>query len=236
MTLADFKELTESRFDWTQLLTTFTDKLNLTSSLLLSDDALVIVEDIPYYKALVKVLDETPNYVLYNYMGWMFANQFAKYAGKELQLLSFEYQKTLQGVKVQLPIWKRCVKQVYSELSWAVSRRYVDRFVPGNTKEAATALIKDLKESFRKLVLTDDWLDELTRSRALDKMTGMRENVAYPEWILDNAELDKFYGFSEKNYLTVQKGKYFESILDVNRFAMIKMYRELNQPVNLTIE
>jgi len=64
----------------------------------------------------------------------------------------------------------------------------------------------------------------------------MRENIAYPEWILRNDELDKYYGFSEQSWLTVQKGKYFDSILDINRFSMIKMYRELPLPVNLTID
>ncbi len=238
MTLGDFKELTESRFDWTQLLTTFTDRINLTDTLKLSDDALVIVEDLPYYRELVRTLDDTPNHVLYNYMGWMFANQFAKYAGKELQGLSFAYQKAQQGVKEQPPVWKRCVKQVYAELSWAVSRRYVDRFVPANTKQKATALISDLKAAFRQLVLADSWLDEVTRQRALEKMAAMRENVAYPQWILDNGELDRLYGFETEaaRGLAVRPGRYFQSVLDLNRLAMVKMYRELSQPVNLTID
>ena len=238
MTLGDFKELTESRFDWTELLTTFTDRINLTDTLKLSDDALVIVEDLPYYRELVRTLDDTPNHVLYNYMGWMFANQFAKYAGKELQGLSFAYQKAQQGVKEQPPVWKRCVKQVYAELSWAVSRRYVDRFVPANTKQKATALISDLKAAFRQLVLADSWLDEVTRQRALEKMAAMRENVAYPQWILDNGELDRLYGFETEaaRGLAVRPGRYFQSVLDLNRLAMVKMYRELSQPVNLTID
>ncbi len=155
MTLEDFKLLTESRFDWTALLTTYTDQNGLTSSLKLSDDALVIVEDVPYYRELVRTLDDTPDYVLANYMGWMFASQYAKYTGGELQALAFAYQQAQQGVKVQQPVWKRCVRQVFSEMSWAVSRRYVDRFLPSDTKEKATLLIKDLKDSFRRLVLTD---------------------------------------------------------------------------------
>lgn len=176
MSLNEFKQLTESRFDWTELLVKYTSQLNL--SYLISDDDLVIVEDIPYYKAVSRLLDDTPDYVLYNYMGWMFARQFAKYMGKEMQDLSFEYRKATQGVKVQLPVWKQCVKQVYAELNFAISRLYVDQFVPKATKQTATQLIKDLKDAFTDIVRTGSWLDETTRTRALDKITGIRENVS----------------------------------------------------------
>lgn len=234
MSLNKFKQLTDSRIDWTEFLGLYINKLNLSYEL--KDDTLVIVEDIPYYKAMTQLLEETPDYVLYNYMGWMFTNQFAKYMGAQLQELAFEYQKAQQGVQKQLPVWKRCVKQVYSELNWAISRLYVDQHVTPGTKQSAIQLINDLKDAFGKVVLEDDWLDEVTRKRALDKLSGIRDNVAYPEWILNNAELDKFYGFSDKSWVSVRKGRYFDSILDINRFSMIKMYRELLLPVNLTVE
>jgi len=234
MSLNEFKLLTESRLDWTHLLGLYINKLNLPYEM--TDSDLVIVEDIPFYKAVVKLLDDTPDYVLYNYMGWMFTNQFAKYMGKELQDLTFEYQKAQQGVQKQLPVWKRCVKQVYSELSWAISRLYVDKFVQPATKPSAVQLIDYLKDSFGGLVKEDAWLDETTRKRALDKLDGIRENVAYPEWMLINDELDKYYGFSKNKKVEVKQGEYFESILAINRFSMIKMYRELPLPVNLTTE
>jgi predicted metalloendopeptidase len=54
-------------------------------------------------------------------------------------------------------------------------------------------MIKDLKESFSALVGESDWLDNITKHKSLDKLNAIIENVGYPDWMLDNNELDKYY-------------------------------------------
>jgi predicted metalloendopeptidase len=54
-------------------------------------------------------------------------------------------------------------------------------------------MIKDLKESFSALVGVSDWLDDITKNKSLDKLNAIIENVGYPDWMLDNNELDKYY-------------------------------------------
>ena len=54
-------------------------------------------------------------------------------------------------------------------------------------------MVKDLKESFRELVIISDWLDEETKRKSLLKLDAIIENVGYPDWLLDNQELDKYY-------------------------------------------
>ena len=45
-----------------------------------------------------------------------------------------------------------------------------------------------------KIALRDnEWLDEMTRRKAIEKLNAISENVAYPEWMLNNDELDAFY-------------------------------------------
>ncbi|KAI2799808.1 NEDD8 protease nep2 [Blomia tropicalis] len=232
MTLEQFKELTDYRVDWTQLIQTYVGKQNL--SYQMSDSDLVIVEDVPYYQSLAMLFESTPDYVQFNYMGWLFAKRYSKLMGKELKNIWFENEKATQGVKKQIPIWQQCVKHVYDELNWAVSRMYIDRFVSPSTKQVAMQLIHDLKGSFVQIVNQDQWLDNITRKRSLDKLDGIVDNVAYPEWILNNDELDKFHGFTQ-NGPTVIAGKYFESILEVNQVSMRKMYEDLVLPVNLTL-
>lgn len=54
-------------------------------------------------------------------------------------------------------------------------------------------MIKDLKESFQALVNISDWLDDDTKQKSLDKLDAIIENVGYPDWILDNQQLDDYY-------------------------------------------
>jgi len=54
-------------------------------------------------------------------------------------------------------------------------------------------MVKDLKESFRALVKESDWLDDITKNLSLHKLNAIIENVGYPEWMLNNEDLDDFY-------------------------------------------
>ncbi len=54
-------------------------------------------------------------------------------------------------------------------------------------------IIKDLKKSFTVLVGASDWLDDITKNETLDKLNAIIKNIGYPDWLLDNQELDKFY-------------------------------------------
>lgn len=54
-------------------------------------------------------------------------------------------------------------------------------------------MVKDLKESFAALVKVSDWLDDITKNKSLHKLNAIIENVGYPQWMLNNEELDHFY-------------------------------------------
>lgn len=54
-------------------------------------------------------------------------------------------------------------------------------------------MISHLKNAFNRLVQESQWMDEETKTRALEKAAAMKEFVAYPEWIRNKTELTQFY-------------------------------------------
>jgi predicted metalloendopeptidase len=54
-------------------------------------------------------------------------------------------------------------------------------------------MIKYLRESFKVLVGESNWLDDSTKNKSSEKLDAIIENNVYPDWILDNQELDKYY-------------------------------------------
>jgi predicted metalloendopeptidase len=54
-------------------------------------------------------------------------------------------------------------------------------------------MVKYLRDSFRVLVGESDWLDDSTKNKSLEKLDAFVENVGYPDWILDNQQLDNYY-------------------------------------------
>ncbi len=54
-------------------------------------------------------------------------------------------------------------------------------------------MIGYLRDSFKLLIGESDWLDDSTKNKSLEKLDAIIENNVYPDWILDNQELDKYY-------------------------------------------
>ena len=51
----------------------------------------------------------------------------------------------------------------------------------------------DIKGSFDDIIRATDWLDTNTRDEALNKLSAIRQNIAYPDYITDNKQLDDIY-------------------------------------------
>ena len=85
---------------------------------------------------------------------------------------------------------------------------------------------------------TASWLDESTRKRAHEKLAAMPNQMAYPDWILDDVELDKMEALAvpAAKHFEVKKGKYFETMLQLVQLRVILHYSKLRQPRNLTKE
>jgi len=54
-------------------------------------------------------------------------------------------------------------------------------------------MIQLLKSSFVSLVRESDWMDEVTKKKALEKADAMREFIAYPPWLRNHTKLNELY-------------------------------------------
>lgn len=54
-------------------------------------------------------------------------------------------------------------------------------------------MIANLKTAFKTLVDEATWMDDVTKGYAREKVDYMIEFVGYPDWILDNAQLEAYY-------------------------------------------
>lgn len=133
MTFEDFNTLISNKVDWLNLTNRIYSVAN--SSIRLTDDELVIVEDIPYYKGVTQLLESTSNRVIANYFGWMSAASLGDYTVKKFRDNEFEFNKVNSGVEEEAPLWKTCVDYLESALEYAVSRKYVDENFTKKDKE-----------------------------------------------------------------------------------------------------
>ncbi len=91
------------------------------------------------------------------------------------------YGTTLSGTPQQEARWKRSVTFVTGSLADDVSKIYVERYFPPETKAAADALVKNVVDAMGRRIDGLTWMAPETKTRARAKLANFRTKIGYPE-------------------------------------------------------
>ncbi|GMT36976.1 hypothetical protein PFISCL1PPCAC_28273 [Pristionchus fissidentatus] len=113
-------------------------------------------------------------------------------------------KRTLTGMlrkplpPMQANIAAACSGILDNILPWAASRMYVDSDIPD--KKDRQALKDNVAEianwiffGFRSQLDQLNWMDEKSKQGAFDKLNKIQLNVAFPDWVADDAKLTAYY-------------------------------------------
>jgi len=90
---------------------------------------------------------------------------------------------TLQGTPQQEARWKRGVNFTVAALGDDVSKLYVARYFPPETKAAADALVKNLIAAMGRRIDALDWMSGETKAKAHAKLAAFTPKIGYPsQW------------------------------------------------------
>ncbi|RZC39331.1 uncharacterized protein BDFB_004487, partial [Asbolus verrucosus] len=107
-----------------------------------------------------------------------------------------EYYKS-QGLRFY-DRWEYCTRKMLDvvdsiSLSFAVARHYKRYYFNNNKVHTSVNIIKSLKDSFRNIIATSDWVDKESRDAATEKVNNMVVSLAFPDFVEKKGRLDKFY-------------------------------------------
>ena len=71
--------------------------------------------------------------------------------------------------------------------------RYVTKHFNEDAKHSMNEMVKDIRAEMKKILDEIDWMDDMTRERAKDKLRTMKEYIGYPEEILQENLLEELY-------------------------------------------
>lgn len=145
----------------------------------------------------------------------------------------FEFKKIHHGITNLEERWRTCLNLVNSNLDWALSRLYVDHHFTKKEKQEATNVIDEVQDAFRYLLEHNTWLDETTRNASIGKLDKVTKNVAYPDWLLDNLQLDTYHGLDNRTMVIelLSNKNYLMSYVNFLRLNTEKYVNELEQPI-----
>jgi putative endopeptidase len=100
------------------------------------------------------------------------------------------YGTTLSGTPEQEVRWKRGVNFTVGALSDDVSKLYVQRFFPAETKAAADELVRNVLGAMGRRIDNLTWMAPQTKARARAKLANFNAKIGYPEQWRDYSQLE----------------------------------------------
>lgn len=149
-----------------------------------ADVADVIVAQPSAVKGIAALVAQTPLPVLKDQLLVRSLDQYADYLPKAFDRENFAFYGTvLSGTPEQEERWKRAVTFTTAALSDEVSKLYVARYFPPETKAAADRLVKNVIAAMDRRIDQLDWMSPATRAAAHAKLAAFTPKIGYPsQW------------------------------------------------------
>ena len=155
---------------------------------LLKDDGVnvdyVIVFQPSAFKGISALLGRTPLPVLRDQLLVSSIDSYSDYLPKKFDQESFSFYGTvLSGTPEQEPRWKRAVNFTVGALGDDVSKLYVAKYFPPETKAAADQLVHNLIAAMGRRIDQLDWMSPETKAKAHAKLAAFTPKIGYPsQW------------------------------------------------------
>lgn len=160
-------------------------------------------------------------------MMWRLAGSVASILSENIRERRLEYLKSLTGVTKYQDRWKECVGSTSGYLSIATSSLYIRKFFNQKSKDDALELVNMIRDEFKDILKTTEWMDDETRTIALEKAEKIKNFIAYPDELKDDSKLVEYY-----EDLEIDEEEFFEAILKFNKFGTKKAMRKFRTPVD----
>ena len=174
-----------------------------------------------FFRALDRLIAETPVNDWKGYYRYHLLNDSAAYLAKAYddEFFSF-YGKTLSGAEEHHERWKRVLSTVSNSLDQAVGQLFVRDHFPAESKQRMLAMIENLRTSLRERIQHVNWMDEVTRGAALQKLDHLGIKVGYP---------DKWIDYSS---VSIHRGSYAENVFQCSEFSVRRDLAKIGHPVD----
>ena len=142
----------------------------------------VIVSENTAFPKIAALYAKTPVKVLKAWQAYVLADNASTYLDKSFDQPHFAFHSTvLSGVPEQRARWKRAVGLVSGNMGEAVGRLYVQAYFPAESKAKMLALVGNLRTALGERIKHVDWMSDVTKAKALEKLGKFNVKIAYPD-------------------------------------------------------
>jgi predicted metalloendopeptidase len=123
--------------------------------------------------------------VFANLIGYKIALNLAKYTSTSMVQMLGIHDLTL--------IPRQCLAFAEQFLPDLIGRYFLDKMFAKESVNGMKELIAIIKEAFHEILEENLWMDETTKAYSIKKLNAISENIAFPEYLSNDAELQEYY-------------------------------------------
>eukprot|EP01126_Amoeba_proteus_P014574 TRINITY_DN1643_c0_g1_i4.p1 TRINITY_DN1643_c0_g1~~TRINITY_DN1643_c0_g1_i4.p1 ORF type:complete len:570 (-),score=103.87 TRINITY_DN1643_c0_g1_i4:145-1854(-) len=153
------------------------------------------------------------------YLKWQLLNSFAPLLSQNLRDEHFHFWNTiLQGQKQPEALWRQCVSATDSSLGELLGKYWVELAFPGTSQQDAVNLLQGIIQSMTDDLKEIKWMDEITRAKALAKLSKVTDQIGSPKNPDDYSSVN------------ITATTYFENVLNSLNYAVISNWQTIGSP------
>jgi putative endopeptidase len=186
------------------------------------DDKIIITEP-KYFEFLNNYLENTDNHrIIKNYFKYRLAKYSTNFCDDISYQLTFDFfGNQLMGQKEPKQRWKRVLSTIESILGEVLSKAYIQKYFKEDEKKSCKNMIEEICKTYRERIINLDWMSDITKQKALEKLDKITIKIGYPDKWTDFANLNLSSNMS-----------YFENMLEANRWILAHNLEKLYKPVD----
>ena len=208
-----FKQLTESTHNINWMI--------FTKGVGLHDVDTVVVGQPEFLAAMNEYLKSFPIEDWKNNLRFHLVRGLARYMDDRIYLESFNFYSTiLRGIPEPKPRWKRVVEQTDRSLGELLGQVYVSEYLPKGTKEKLQEIGRAIKEVYAERIKKLEWMSEVTKLKALNKLNTIVMKVGYPDKWKDLGSME------------IDRSSYVRNVMNANQWEFHYMIAKYGKPVD----
>jgi len=142
----------------------------------------VIVMQPDFLRGVATLLTSEPIDDWKAYLKWHLIAGASSIVSEKFEKQNFNfYGRTLSGVKIMRPPWRRALGIVNGTVGELLGKLYVETYFGSEAKKRVRDIVADLFEAYEARIKNLDWMSHATKKKALAKLRAITKKLGYPD-------------------------------------------------------
>jgi putative endopeptidase len=210
-TVADFSKTTPA-INWAAMFTKF----------LVNGQDTVLVSSPKFFVSFDGMLKSVPLNEWKTYLDWNVLKSAAPNLSSPFVNATFAFNQAQTGQKVQTPRWQRMSQLTDGTIGDLLGQLYVAKYFKPDAKVRMDELIANLRKAFEIRIKNLDWMSDVTKQKALEKLHAFVPKIGYPsKWRTYDG-------------LVISPTTYLQNLKNAGTWGYKEMIDQLGKPVDRT--